>query len=75
MRNKVKPNIFWAMTLLAIISMYLIYEGKSEGAIGLAGLIGVLAKEIIQHEQTPSPPELPTILPPEEPTKPTKNKS
>jgi hypothetical protein len=48
--SRVRPQIFLAMILLGSLSGFLIYQGSVEGAVGLAGTLGLLAKEIIQTD-------------------------
>jgi hypothetical protein len=50
----VRPQIFLAMILLGSLSGFLIYQGSVEGAVGLAGTLGLLAKEIIQTDTSGS---------------------
>lgn len=52
--GRIRPQIFLAMILLGSLSGFLIYQGSVEGAVGLAGTLGLLAKEIIQTDQTSS---------------------
>ena len=52
--GRIRPQIFLAMLLLGSLSGFLIYQGSVEGAVGLAGTLGLLAKEIIQTDQTSS---------------------
>ena len=48
--NRIRPQVFLAMVLLGSLSGFLIYQSAVEGAVGLAGTLGLLAKEVIQAD-------------------------
>jgi len=50
--GRIRPQVFLAMILLGCLSGFLIFMGAVEGAVGLAGTLGLLAKEIIQADQS-----------------------
>jgi hypothetical protein len=50
--GRIRPQVFLAMLLLGALSGFLIFMGAVEGAVGLAGTLGLLAKEIIQSDQS-----------------------
>ena len=50
--GRIRPQVFLAMLLLGALSGFLIFMGAVEGAVGLAGTLGLLAKEIIQADQS-----------------------
>ena len=49
--GRIRPQGFLAMVLLGALSGFLIFMGAVEGAVGLAGTLGLLAKEIIQADE------------------------
>ena len=50
--GRIRPQVFLAMVLLGCLSGFLIFMGAVEGAVGLAGTLGLLAKEIIQADES-----------------------
>jgi len=48
--GRIRPQVFLAMLLLGALSGFLVFMGATEGAVGLAGTLGLLAKEIIQAD-------------------------
>jgi hypothetical protein len=50
--GRIRPQVFLAMLLLGALSGFLIFMGAVEGAVGLAGTLGLLAKEIIQADES-----------------------
>ena len=50
--NRIRPQVMVAILLLGCISGYLIFNGAVEGAVGLAGSIAMLSKEVIQADNT-----------------------
>jgi hypothetical protein len=50
--NRIRPQVMVAILLLGAISGYLVYNGAVEGAVGLAGSIAMLSKEVIQADNT-----------------------
>ena len=50
--GRIRPQVFLAMVLLGALSGFLIFMGAVEGAVGLAGTLGLLAKEIIQADES-----------------------
>ena len=50
--GRIRPQVFLAMVLLGALSGFLIFMGAVEGAVGLAGTLGLLAKEIIQTDES-----------------------
>ena len=50
--GRIRPQVFLAMILLGALSGFLIFMGAVEGAVGLAGTLGLLAKEIIQADES-----------------------
>ena len=50
--GRIRPQVFLAMILLGCLSGVLIFMGAVEGAVGLACTLGLLAKEIIQADES-----------------------
>ena len=50
--GRIRPQVFLAMVLLGCLSGFLIFMEAVEGAVGLAGTLGLLAKEIIQADES-----------------------
>jgi len=48
--GRIRPQVLVAMLLIGTLSGYLIYSGAVEGAVGLAGSLAILSKEIIQSD-------------------------
>ena len=50
--GRIRPQVFLAMLLLGALSGFMIFMGAVEGAVGLAGTLGLLAKEIIHADES-----------------------
>jgi hypothetical protein len=50
--SRIRPQVFLAMALIGALSGFLIYQSAIEGAVGLAGTLGLLAKEVIQADDS-----------------------